>query len=108
MNTAVIALDILLMVATFIVMLALLAAIVQMLRTRRRAYLLPAIAACAWALSSWAGIADGIPSIRGFLGAWTLAALITLAQLAFVGLTLAVFRYVWGWLRRSQHVSDEP
>ncbi len=101
MNIAVFALDILLMVSTFIVMLALLAAIVQMLRTKRRQYLLAAIAACAWALSSWAGIAEGIPAIRGFLGAWTLAALITLSQLVFVGLTLAIFRYVWGWLHRE-------
>jgi hypothetical protein len=107
MNIIVLALDLLLMVATFIVMLALLAAIVRMLRTGRRKYLLGATAACAWALASWAGIADGIPAIRGFLGAWTLAALITLAQLVFVGLTLAVFRYVWGWLRAPRGARDD-
>ncbi len=108
MNFAVVALDVLLMVSTFVVMLALLAAIIQMLRTRRRKYLLAAIAACAWALASWAGIADGIPPIRNFLGAWLLAALITLSQLVFIGLTLAIFRYVWGWLRASHRAGDEP
>ncbi len=98
MNIAILALNTLLLLSTFIVMLVLLAAIVQMLRTKRRRYLLVAIAVCAWALASWAGIADGIPALRSFIGPWTLFALIMLAQLTFIVLTLAVFRYVWGWL----------
>ncbi len=106
MNIVVLALDILLLLSTFIVMVAMLVAIVQMLRTRRRQYMLAAIAVCAWALASWTSIADGIPALRSFLGAWTLAALISLAQLTFVALTLAVFRYVWGWLRHPRNAGE--
>lgn len=92
------ALNVLVLLSTFTVMVALLAAIVEMVRTKRRKYLLISIAVCAWALSSWASIADGMPVLRNLFGPWTLFALIMLAQVTFIVLTLVVFRYVWGWL----------
>jgi hypothetical protein len=106
MQIVVFVLNILLLLSTFIVMVALLAAIVQMLRTKRYRYLLVAIAVCAWALSSWASIADGIPALRNLLGAWTLFALIMLAQVTFIALALAIFRYVWGWLHPRRDSGD--
>ncbi len=106
MQILVLALNVLLLLSTFTVMVALLAAIVQMLRTRRRQYLLVAIAVCAWALASWASIADGMPVLRNLFGAWALFALIMLAQAAFILLTLLVFRYVWGWHHPRRDASD--
>jgi hypothetical protein len=98
MPILVLVLNILLLLSTFVVTVALMAAIVQMVRTRRRKYLLVAIAVWAWALSSWASIADGMPVLRNLFGAWSLFALIMLAQVTFIVLTLVIFRYVWGWL----------
>lgn len=97
MQILVLALNVLLLLSTFTVMVALLAAIVQMLRTRRRQYLLVAIAVCAWALASWASIAEGMPALRNLFGAWALFALIMLAQFMFIALTIMILRYVWGW-----------
>jgi hypothetical protein len=98
MQIVVVVLEVLLLLSTFVVMVAVAAAIVQMLRTKRRQYLLVAIAIFAWALSSWAGIAEFIPFLRDLFGVWTLFTLIALAQLIFIGLTLFVFQHVWGWL----------
>ena len=108
MPILVLALNVLLLLSTFTVMVALLAAIVQMLRTKRRQYLLVAIAVWAWALSSWASIADGMPVLRNLFGAWTLFALIMLGQVTFIVLTLVVFRYVWGWLHPNPNPRRNP
>jgi len=100
------ALNVLVLLSTFTVMVALLAAIVEMLRTKRRKYLLISIAVCAWALSSWASIADGMPVLRILFGPWTLFALIMLAQVTFIVLTLVIFRYVWGWRNPRRDAGD--
>jgi len=102
------ALNVLLLLSTFTVMVALLAAIVQMVRTKRRQYLLVAIAVCAWALSSWASIAAGMQPLRNLFGAWTLHALIMLAQATFIVLTLVIFHYVWGWLHPNRNPRRNP
>lgn len=101
MDILVVALNVLLLLSFFVVMVTLLVAIVEMLRTRRRAYLLVAIAVFGWALASWAGIAQAFAPRNSAL-AWFLFALVVVAQLIFVGLTLAVFHFVWGWLRRAK------
>lgn len=101
MDILVVALRILLLVSFFVVMVTLLVAIVEMLRTKRRTYLLVAIAVFGWALASWAGLAQGFAPPRSSL-AWFLFALVVVAQIIFIALTLAVFHFVWGWLRRAK------
>lgn len=102
MDIIVVALRVLLLLSFFVVMVTLLAAIVEMLRTKRRKHLLVAIAVFGWALASWAGIAQGFAPPRSSL-AWILFALVVVSQIIFIGLALAVFHFVWGWLRRTKH-----
>lgn len=101
-----VALNLLLLVSFTIIVGTLFAALVQMVRTKRYKYLLVALAVFAWALSSWASIASGFDPLRHLLGAWTFVALIAVSQGIFIALTLAVFHFVWGWLRRSDRAED--
>ena len=100
MDGLVVALNVLLLLSFFVVIVTLVVAIVEMLRTRRRQYLLVAVAVLGWALASWAGLAQAFAPRNSAL-AWFLFALVVVAQIIFVALTLAVFHFVWGWLRRS-------
>jgi hypothetical protein len=86
-----------LLIVSGILILALVAALVEMLRTRRRQYALVAVAALAWFLSSWALIANRYTPLRDALGSWTLSAVVFASQVTFVLLTVIVFRAVWGW-----------
>lgn len=100
MDALIAALNVLLLLSFFVVMVTLLVAIVEMLRMRRRQYLLVAVAVFGWALASWAGLAQAFAP-RNSAFAWMLFALVVISQGIFVALTLAVFHFVWGWLRRT-------
>ena len=88
---------------------ALVVAMVQLLRTNRRQYLWLASASLAWLLLLWTSIADKYDVIRDGIGSFTLLLLRVAATVIFVAVTLHVLRAVWRlpslplprWLRRT-------
>jgi hypothetical protein len=89
--------------------IALVVAMVQLIRTNRRQYVWLASASLAWLLLLWTSIADKYDVIRNGIGSFTLLALRVVATTIFVAVTLQVLRAVWRlpslplprWLRRT-------
>lgn len=88
---------------------ALVVAVVQLLRTNRRQYVWLASASLAWLLLLWTSIAEKYDVLRNGVGSFTLLVLRVVATAIFVALTLQVLGAVWRlpslplprWLRRT-------
>lgn len=88
---------------------ALIVAMIQLIRTNRRQYVWLASASLAWLLLLWTSIADKYDVIRNGIGSFTLLILRVVATVIFVAVTLQVLRAVWRlpslplprWLRRT-------
>ncbi|HEV8191146.1 MAG TPA: hypothetical protein VGP82_06640 [Ktedonobacterales bacterium] len=88
---------------------ALVIAMVQLIRTNRRQYVWLASASLAWLLLLWTSIAERYDVIRSGIGSFTLLVLRVVATTIFVAVTLQVLRAVWRlpllplprWFRRT-------
>jgi hypothetical protein len=89
--------DMLVLLGTSVLLIVLLAAMVQMLRTRRRHYISAALAVWAWALWLWAATAQKYPAVRDGIGSLTLVVLQWVAVIIFVLLVVRVLQVVWNW-----------
>jgi hypothetical protein len=95
-GTSSVVVDIIILVVNAVLVLTLTVAMARMLLTRRRQYLLVALAVWAWALHTWVTTAAKYDMIRGRLGVPALLALTAIAEIVFAALTIQVLRYVWG------------
>jgi hypothetical protein len=101
--------DMLVLLASSATIVALVVAMVQLLRTNRRQYVWVALSCLAWLLLLWTSIVERYDVIRNGIGTFTLLVLRILATAIFVALTLQVLRAVWRlpslplprWLRRT-------
>jgi len=102
--------DMLVLLLSSVTIVALVVAIVQLLRTNRRQLVWLASASVAWLLLLWTSIAEKYDVIRVGIGSFTLLILRVVATAIFVALTLQVLRAVWRlpslplprWFRRAR------
>lgn len=88
---------------------ALVVAVIQLIRTKRRQLVWLAFASMAWLLLLWTSIADKYDVIRNGIGSFTLLVLRVVATAIFIAVTLQVLRAVWRlpsvplprWIRRT-------
>jgi hypothetical protein len=96
LGTSSVVVDVLVLVVNGVLVLTLTVAMGRMLLTRRRQYLLVALAVWAWSLRTWVGTAAKYDVIRASLGVPALLTLTAIAEIVFAVLTIQVLRYVWG------------
>lgn len=94
--------DMLVLLATTAVLVALPVAMLHLLRARQGLQLRLALAAWAWALLLWATTAEKYSALRGGIGSFTLGLLQLIADAIFVALIVQVMRSVWRWPPASQ------
>lgn len=101
--------DMFVLLLSSVTIVALVIALVQLIRTNRRNIAWLASASLAWLLLLWTSIADKYDVIRNGIGSFTLLSLRVVATVIFITVTLQVLGAVWKlptlplprWLRRA-------
>lgn len=101
--------DMFVLLLSSVTIVALVIALVQLIRTNRRNFVWLASASLAWLLLLWTSIADKYDVIRNGIGSFTLLIVRVVATAIFIFVTLQVLNAVWKlpklplprWMRRA-------